>query len=282
VCRGTLPVPGEQRVALTASVGLATAGHRAGRSASNVDALVDDADAALYRAKAAGRNRVVAAGGLADLILDTDPDLPTALVWLADRIDGKLSVQEHSTAVSRWALLTGERMGLDHAALRRVAAAGRLHDIGKINVADAILTKVTPLTDAEWVQLRRHPDESARLLTDLGQRPDLAAIAVAHHERWDGGGYPHGLAGTDIPVEARIVAVADAWAAMRADRPYAAALSEEAARAEIRAGRGTQFDPAAADAFLELVAEGAIGELASLTHPAPAAAGSRGGDRTRG
>jgi two-component system cell cycle response regulator len=255
-----------RRVTLTASLGIATAGTRGGRPATDLDGLVGDADAALYTAKAYGRNRLVAAGRLADLTLDTDPELPQALVWLADRIDAKLSDQEHSTAVSRWALLTGHRMGLEDGALRRIAAAGRLHDIGKINVSDAILTKVEPLTSAEWAQLRRHPDESARILTGLGQRPDLAAIAVAHHERYDGTGYPRGLAGSRIPVEARIVAVADAWAAMRADRPYAKALTEAQARQQITQGRGSQFDPVVADAFLGLVAEGVIDELAFLRH----------------
>ncbi|MEV4535311.1 diguanylate cyclase [Asanoa sp. NPDC049518] len=249
-------------VRLSVSLGVATAGTRGARPVTDPDGLVHDADAALYQAKANGRNRVVAAGMLSDPV-DADPDLPTGLVWLADRIDAALSPQEHSTAVSRWSLLVAERLGLDMTVLRRAAAAGRLHDIGKVSVADAVLRKALPLTSSEWDQLRQHPVESARLLTDLGQRPDLAAVVAAHHERFDGTGYPLGLAGEQIPIEARIVAVTDAWAAMLADRPYAAAMPVSDARAEVERGRGTQFDPAVADAFLELVSEGLVGDLAA-------------------
>jgi len=253
-----------RHVELTSSVGLATAGTHGGRPLGDTEGLVHDADAALYRAKAYGRNQVVSARALADTHVDNDSDLPPALVWLADRIDAKISAHEHSTAVARWSLLVAERLGLAPDARERVAAAGRLHDIGKVSVAEAILRKAAPLDEEEWEVLRRHPDESARLLTELGQRPDLAEVAIAHHERFDGRGYPRRLAGHAIPIEARIVAVTDAWAAMRADRPYARALTEEAARQQLIEGRGSQFDPDVADVFLTLVAEGTVGDLASL------------------
>lgn len=264
--RTPLAVPGGRAVRLTASLGVASAGTRGGRPHRDLEGLIHDADGALYRAKARGRDQVVAAGRLADLALDTDPDLPSALVWLADQIDAKLGNHEHSTAVSRWALLTGERLGLHQAVLRRTAAAARLHDIGKINVDDAILTKPGRLSQEEWSVLRRHPQEGARLLTELSDRADLAPLVGAHHERYDGTGYPAGLRGEDIPMEARIIAVCDSWAAMRADRAYASALSEQEARRQIERGRGTQFDPAVADAFLALLDEGAIDELAPLRH----------------
>ncbi|SDZ32791.1 diguanylate cyclase (GGDEF) domain-containing protein [Micromonospora pattaloongensis] len=254
-------------VLLTASVGVATAGGRGGRTgrgAVDVEALINDADDALYRAKARGRNRTVVAGAVPGLDLDTDPDLPPALVWLADQVDAKLSPEEHSTAVARWALLTGERMGLDHATLRRAAAAGRLHDIGKVNVATPILAKPGRPTEEEWQELRRHPDEGARLLIEFGGRPDLAPLVAAHHERYDGRGYPRGLAGAEIPIEARIIAVCDSWAAMRSHRAYSRGLTVAEARLQIERGRGGQFDPEVADAFLSLVDEGAIDELAPL------------------
>ncbi|BCB90181.1 bifunctional diguanylate cyclase/phosphohydrolase [Phytohabitans suffuscus] len=268
--RTPVTLPGGREVRLTASLGVASAGTRGGRPRGDLEGLIHDADGALYRAKARGRDRVVAAGRLADLALDTDPDLPPALVWLADQIDAKLGNHEHSTAVSRWALLTGERLGLRQSDLRRTAAAARLHDIGKINVDDAILTKPGRLGEAEWEVLRRHPQEGARLLTELSDRADLAPLVGAHHERYDGTGYPARLRGDAIPVEARIIAVCDSWAAMRADRAYAAALTEDQARQQIERGRGTQFDPEVADAFLALVDEGAIDELAPLRHPEPA------------
>ncbi|MGN9909175.1 bifunctional diguanylate cyclase/phosphohydrolase [Phytohabitans sp. LJ34] len=264
--RTPLAVPGRE-VRLTASLGVASAGTRGGRPHGDLEGLIHDADGALYRAKARGRDQVAAASRLADLALDTDPDLPQALVWLADQIDAKLGSHEHSTAVSRWALLTGERLGLHQTALRRTAAAARLHDIGKINVDDAILTKPARLSHDEWEVLRRHPQEGARLLTELSDRADLAPLVGAHHERYDGTGYPARLRGDDIPIEARIIAVCDSWAAMRADRAYASALSEDEARHQIERGRGTQFDPAVADAFLALLDEGAIDDLAPLRHP---------------
>ncbi|GAA1886027.1 hypothetical protein GCM10009687_63190 [Asanoa iriomotensis] len=261
ISRSEVAVGQGRNVRLTSSLGVATGGTRDSHPLADPDGLVNEADAALYRAKATGRNRVVAAGMLVDPVY-ADPDLPPGLVWLADRIDAQLSTHEHSTAVSRWSMLVAERLGLDMATLRRVAAAGRLHDIGKVTVADAVLRKALPLTAGEWEQLRRHPDESARLLTDLGGRPDLAAVVAAHHERFDGTGYPRGLAGTGIPIEARIVTVTDAWAAMLADRPYSPPLTVAQARAEIERCRGTQFDPAVADVFLDLVTEGLIGDLA--------------------
>ena len=266
--RTPLSVAGRE-IRLTASLGVASAGTRGGRPHGDLEGLIHDADGALYRAKARGRDQVAAASRLADLALDTDPDLPQALVWLADQIDAKLGSHEHSTAVSRWSLLTGERLGLHQATLRRTAAAARLHDIGKINVDDAILTKPARLSEAEWEVLRRHPREGARLLTELSDRADLAPLVGAHHERYDGTGYPARLRGDDIPIEARIIAVCDSWAAMRADRAYAAALGEDEARRQIERGRGTQFDPVVADAFLALVDEGAIDDLAPLRHAAP-------------
>ncbi|MEV1290383.1 diguanylate cyclase [Micromonospora sp. NPDC049679] len=270
LCDSRIAVGDGADVVLTASLGVATAGTRGSRALGGLDGTVDieglinDADDALYRAKARGRNRTVVAGAVLDLDLDTDPDLPPALVWLADQVDAKLSPEEHSTAVARWALLTGERLGLDHATLRRAAAAGRLHDIGKIHVDASILAKPGRPNEEEWQQLRRHPDDGGRLLTEFGARPDLAPLVAAHHERYDGRGYPRGLAGEEIPIEARVIAVCDSWAAMRSHRSYARGLTVAEARTQIERGRGGQFDPAVADAFLALVDEGAIDELAPL------------------
>jgi HD-GYP domain-containing protein (c-di-GMP phosphodiesterase class II) len=131
--------------------------------------------------------------------------------------------------------------------------AGILHDIGKLAVADAVLHKPGALTDAEWEDVRRHSEVGARILTHAGL-PDVASWVLAHHERWAGGGYPHGTAGESIPLEARILAVADSYEAMTAVRPYRSApLSEAAARIELRRCAGTQFDPAVVDAFLAVL-----------------------------
>ena len=112
-----------------------------------------------------------------------------------------------------------------------------------------MLKKPGALTDEEWAEMRRHPELGARILDHANLR-DISAWVLAHHERIDGRGYPHGLAGDAIPLEARILAVADAYEAMTADRAYRAALGHDAAQQELRDGSGTQFDPAVVEAFL--------------------------------
>jgi ribonuclease P protein subunit RPR2 len=129
-----------------------------------------------------------------------------------------------------------------------------LHDLGKIGIPDAILLKPGPLTADERSVIRRHPELGERVISRIPGLGRLARDVVAcHHERWDGSGYPQGLAGAEIPPAARIFAVADAWDAMTNDRPYRAAMPFEAAAREIEAGRGTQFDPEFVDPFLAIV-----------------------------
>jgi len=125
-----------------------------------------------------------------------------------------------------------------------------LHDIGKLGVPDAILGKAGPLTDDEWVIMRRHPETGATILRDIPFLAGAAEIVAAHHESWDGSGYPHGLAGLDIPYGARLFSVVDAFDAMTTDRVYRPALSFEEAARRLREGAGTQWWPAAIDAFL--------------------------------
>jgi HD-GYP domain-containing protein (c-di-GMP phosphodiesterase class II) len=136
--------------------------------------------------------------------------------------------------------------------VERIRAAGVLHDIGKLGVADAVLKKPGALTDEEWAEMRRHPELGARILDHANLR-DISGWVLAHHERIDGRGYPLGLSGADIPLEARILAVADAYEAMTADRAYRAALGHDAAQEELRAGAGTQFDPEVVEAFLAVL-----------------------------
>jgi HD-GYP domain-containing protein (c-di-GMP phosphodiesterase class II) len=132
-----------------------------------------------------------------------------------------------------------------------VRVAGVLHDIGKLGISDAVLLKPGRLEAHEWTEIKRHPELGARILEHANLR-DVASWVLSHHERIDGGGYPRALAGEEIPIEGRILAVADAYEAMTADRPYRSALSAEDARAELRRGAGTQFDPQVVAAF-ELV-----------------------------
>lgn len=122
--------------------------------------------------------------------------------------------------------------------MERVRLAGMVHDVGKIAVSDAILQKPGPLDDAEWLEMRKHPETGARLLAGVGLE-DVCAWVLAHHERPDGRGYPRASRGEEIPVEARILAIADAYEAMTRDRPYRRAIGPERARAELLCGAGT-------------------------------------------
>src|SRR5581483_2481590 len=131
----------------------------------------------------------------------------------------------------------------------RIYAAGVLHDLGKLGIADAILHKPGKLDDAEWKEIQRHPEIGARILEHAGLE-DIAGWVRAHHERVDGRGYPKGLAGEWVPLEARILAVADAYEAMVADRPYRAGIAPADACAELIRCAGTQFDPSVVEAFL--------------------------------
>ena len=139
--------------------------------------------------------------------------------------------------------------------MERVRLAGVLHDIGKIGISDRVLSKPGPLDADEWQEMFTHPEIAARLLT----RPefdDLRGWILAHHERPDGAGYPYGLSGDEIPLEARILAVADAYEAMTADRVYRPALGAETARAELSAGSGSQFDAKVVSAFVRALDAG--------------------------
>jgi two-component system, cell cycle response regulator len=187
----------------------------------------------------------------------------------ADHVDRCMSGHEHSSAISRWAAVLSRSLGHDPTTTWRLELAGRLHDIGKIVVPEAILNKPGGLTAEEWDLLRRHPDHGARMARLV---PGFGAVAETirqHHERFDGTGYPNRLRGTDIRVESRIIAVCDSWAAMRSDRAYQPALPEDRAREQLHAGRNTQFDPELVDLFLELHDRGQIGGLELLSAPAP-------------
>jgi HD-GYP domain-containing protein (c-di-GMP phosphodiesterase class II) len=124
-----------------------------------------------------------------------------------------------------------------------------LHDIGKIAVSNMLLTKPEPLNDDEWIEMRRHAEIGARILANA-RLADIGEWVLAHHERPDGDGFPFGIANGDIPLEARILAVADAYEAMTADRAYKAAMSAEDAREELRRCAGSQFDPRVVEALI--------------------------------
>lgn len=160
---------------------------------------------------------------------------------------------DHSRAVVDQAAAVARQLGLSEAEVTDVKLAALLHDIGKLSVPDAILTKDGPLTEEEWVIMRRHPIYSASMIGDVPDLSHLARVVRAEHERWDGTGYPDGLAGDAIPLASRITFVCDAYHAMTSDRPYRKALSSAAARAEITTNLGTQFCPTAGTALLTVL-----------------------------
>jgi diguanylate cyclase (GGDEF)-like protein len=164
-------------------------------------------------------------------------------------------LHDHLNQVAELARATGQRLGLMREALDEVARAAELHDIGKMAVPDAILDKPGPLDEEEWAFMRRHTLIGESILSAAPALVPVAKLVRASHERFDGGGYPDGSAGDDIPLGARIVSVCDAYDAMTSDRSYRRAMSSEAALAEIRRVSGTQFDPAVVEAFAEVVAE---------------------------
>jgi len=170
----------------------------------------------------------------------------------AEHRDG--ATGSHIERVGSTCELIGRRLGLDESFLESIRIASPLHDIGKIAIPDHVLLKPGALDEAERSLIEQHAELGHRILAGSGSELlDLAAsIALTHHERWDGTGYPRGLRGQEIPLEGRIVAVADVYDALTSDRVYRNAFSSEAALEVMRAGRGSQFDPEVLDAFLEL------------------------------
>ena len=158
----------------------------------------------------------------------------------------------HAARVTALALRLAEAVGAPQPRIEAIKVGGPLHDIGKLTLDPELLRKVGPLEPAELEEIRTHPERGVELLNGDETLQEAIECVLHHHERWDGGGYPHGLAGDEIPVEARIIAVADAYDAMTSHRPYRAALSHEEAIVEVRRCAGSQFDPHVAHAFLAL------------------------------
>jgi len=157
--------------------------------------------------------------------------------------------------------------------------AAILHDIGKIGVADSVLSKPAALNDTEWKEIRRHPELGYELLRGFDFLKEAAEMVLAHHERYDGAGYPRGLAGEEIPYAARIFQVIDAFDAMTSRRPYRQPLSRDEALEELLRNAGTQFDSQVVDAFVEAIGDG-VGEPEGVS-PVGVDRGNAGGERRR-
>lgn len=159
----------------------------------------------------------------------------------------------HSDRVSEYSLLIGEKLNLPPEQMKTLKIGALFHDIGKIGIPDAILLKTDKLTDDEYSEIKNHPAIGAHILSNASIFADIIPIVKHHHERYDGKGYPARLAGEDIPYLARIVAVADTFDAMTSRRSYRQALDFDYTTNEIERCKGTQFDPAIADVFLEIL-----------------------------
>ncbi|SFM42870.1 HD domain-containing phosphohydrolase [Thermodesulforhabdus norvegica] len=160
---------------------------------------------------------------------------------------------KHSERVTRWAVKIAQYMGCKRTDVEALRTVGYLHDIGKIGIPDAILNKPGKLSVEEYDLIKQHPVIGETIVKELGLSDEERSIIRHHHERWDGKGYPDGIGGTDIPLVARIICVADAYDAMSTDRPYRKALSRERIISEFRGNKGTQFDPDVVDAILDLL-----------------------------
>jgi HD-GYP domain-containing protein (c-di-GMP phosphodiesterase class II) len=186
--------------------------------------------------------------------LSTKSSVLVFLENLADEIDRRQSSEGHSRDMSRWAELVALELDLDEDRQWACSTAARLHAVGKVVVPEAVLNKKGPLSSEEWEVIQSHPDRGADLVRLAPGFEKVAAIIREHQERFDGTGYPGGKATIAISLEARIVAVCGAWAAMRATRPYRDALTREQARAELETGSASEFDPEVVRAFLLLEA----------------------------
>jgi HD-GYP domain-containing protein (c-di-GMP phosphodiesterase class II) len=171
------------------------------------------------------------------------------------------STRGHSARVSALAEVIARRLGFPSWRLGPLRLGGFLHDVGKLNVDQAVLRKPAPLDDRERSEIRRHPIAGARLLRPFDDLRPALPYVLFHHERWDGYGYPSGRAREEIPIGVRILALADAFDAMTSTRPYRPALPFRSALAEVRACAGSQFDPAVVRAFLAAWAAGDLDEI---------------------
>jgi HD-GYP domain-containing protein (c-di-GMP phosphodiesterase class II) len=188
--------------------------------------------------------------------------VPAALLAVHDFLERRFGdLYGHGDNVSDYCELTARELGLPEETIAGLRVAGALHDLGKMAVAPAILRKQGPLEHKEWEEVRRHTEVGASLLVG-SQLDEIAEWVRAHHERMDGSGYPLGIDGERIPLPARVLAVADAYDAMRTARSYRPALTHEEAAAELRGGAGTQFDASVVEALL--------GALARASAPAGA------------
>ena len=241
---------------VTVSGGVASCPH----DATERNELHRRADAALYWAKRNGKDMCAVASEVADKAADSrerDPMLAHLYALVAGIDAQHLHTRDHSENVAAYAIALGQALGLDRERIVRLRRAALLHDVGKVAIPRAILEKPSKLTDDEFEHMKLHAPIGASMLAHAGLREESEWVRH-HHERFDGGGYPDGIAGQDIPLEARIIFVADSFEAMTSDRPYRKGMAVEEAVAELRRCRGGQFEPAIVNTLARLIDEGTL------------------------
>lgn len=254
--------------ALSVSVGICVAPY----AASSAKELMDNADLAAYNAKQGGKDRIVVfreASAVPQKLAERTESIVDSIERgggensrnalamisaLTAAIDAKDHyTYAHSKNVARYAANLAVAAGLNDDQVRTIYAAGLLHDIGKISIPEEILNKTGKLTDDEYRQMKDHVNNSIEMIRHLPEMDYLTPAVLGHHERWDGRGYPRGIAGEEIPISARCLAIADVFDAMTTDRPYRSGMPLDYALQQIREGAGTQFDPQLAPIFIQLV-----------------------------
>ncbi len=237
-------------------------------SASNLDELVTYVNMAVYAAKRNGKNRIEVYTPVSpedQKKLDTKSKRQIAensaqtIFALTAAIDAKDHYTfNHSNNVSEYATKLAKELGLDAEHVEIIRQAGLMHDIGKIGIPDAILSKKSRLTDEEYEIMKQHVEGSIAMIRHIPALDYVVPAAIGHHERWDGGGYPRGLAGEEIPLAARILCLADSFDAMTTKRPYRDGLTFEEALPEIEDSLGKQFDPEIGKVFADMIRRGVI------------------------
>lgn len=260
---------GDTQIRLSISIGVAGSGP----GSLEIDRLLREADGAMYGAKGLGRDQVQAfrpvneAGSLTRATIDAEARVRAASIGqgafeasnqhllsaLAERPGWAGGASQLIASLSAD---MGRAIGLPDADIDRIRTASLLHDLGKLAIPDEILSKPSALSPVEWRTIVEHPRIGQVVLEQAGAIRDAAAIVLHHHEWFNGTGYPHGLAGAEIPIGSRIVAIADAYDAMISERPYKLSMSHEEAVDELRRQAGIQFDPELVEVFVSLVGTG--------------------------
>lgn len=253
---------------LSVSIGICSAPY----AASSAKELMDNADLAVYNAKQGGKDQTVVFRGASDYMPQQLAERTDAIVDRIERGEGEFRsalsmisaltaaidakdhyTYAHSKNVARYAATLAVATGLNDDQVRTIYAAGLLHDIGKISIPENILKKTGKLDGEEYRLIQDHVNNSIEMIRHLPEMDYLVPAVLGHHERWDGKGYPRGIAGEEIPVSARCLAIADVFDAMTTDRPYRKGLSVEYAMDELERGAGTQFDPQLTMTFVQLI-----------------------------